>query len=111
MKKICVTGANGFVGKFLCKALKSSDKSIRGIVRTLDASMNSSKVEYVSVGDINSEINWREHLNGFDCIIHCAGKAHVMNDENELNAYHLINTKATKVLAQQAVHSLSLIHI
>lgn len=105
MKKICVTGANGFVGKFLCNVLKSSDKSIRGIVRTLDNSTNSSKVEYVSVGDMSSEINWKEHLNGFDCIIHCAGKAHAMNEKKNTNAYHLINTEATKVLAEQAVNS------
>lgn len=105
MKNICVTGANGFVGKFLCKVLKSSDKSIRGIVRTLDTSMNSSKIEYVSVGDIKSEINWREHLNGFDCIIHCAGKAHDMNEINNVNMYHSINTEVTKVLAEQAVKS------
>ena len=105
MKKICITGANGFIGKFLCKVLNSSDRSICGIVRTLNTSINSSKIEYVSVGDMSSKINWREHLNGFDCIIHCAGKAHVMNEKKESkdsNAYHLANTEVTKVLAEQA---------
>ena len=105
MKNICITGANGFVGKFLCKVLVSSNKSVRGIVRTSDTSMNSSKIEYVSLGDMNSEINWREHLNGFDCIIHCAGKAHDMNEKNNVNMYHSINTEVTKVLAEQAVKS------
>ena len=105
MKKICVTGANGFVGKFLCNVLKSSDKSVRGFVRTLDTSTNLSKVEYVSVGDMRSEINWKKHLNGFDCIIHCAGKAHVMNEKKETNTYRQINTEATKVLAEQAAYS------
>ena len=108
MKNICVTGANGFIGKFLCKVLDSSDRSIRGIVRTLNTSMNSSKIEYVPVGDMNSKINWREHLNGFDCIIHCAGKAHVMNEKKESkdsNAYQLANTEVTKVLAEQAAEA------
>jgi nucleoside-diphosphate-sugar epimerase len=108
MKKICITGANGFIGKFLCKVLNSSDRSIRGIVRTLNTPINSSKIEYVSVGDMNSKINWREHLNGFDCIIHCAGKAHVMNKKKESkdsNAYHLANTEVTKVLAEQAAEA------
>ena len=34
MKKICVTGADGFIGRSLCKTLSSLDKSIRGFVRT-----------------------------------------------------------------------------
>ena len=103
MKNICVTGASGFVSKFLCKVLASSNKSVRGIVRTLDTSMNLSKVEYVSVGDMTSGINWNKHLNGFDCIIHCAGKAHVMNEKKGSDEYHLINTELTKNLAEQAV--------
>ena len=105
MKNICVIGANGFVGKFLCKVLESSNKSTRGIVRNLNTSMNSSKIEYVSVGDMTSKIDWREHLNGFDCIIHCAGKAHIMNEKKEFNAYHSVNTEATKVLAEQAAEA------
>lgn len=108
MKNICVTGANGFIGKFLCEVLNSSDRSIRGIVRTLNTSMNSSKIEYVPVGDMNSKINWREHLNGFNCIIHCAGKAHIMNEKKESevsNAYHLANTEVTKALAEQAAEA------
>ena len=105
MKNICVTGANGFIGKFLCKVLNSSDRSICGIVRTFNTSMNSSKIKYVSVGNMSSKMNWGEHLNGFNCIIHCAGKVHVMNEKKGSDEYHLINTELTKNLAEQAVSS------
>ena len=89
MKKICVTGASGFIGKSLCKTLNLSGRSMRGFVRKLDTHNNLSKVEYVKVGDINSKINWKDYLRGYDCIIHCAGKAHNMND-NKNSTYYCI---------------------
>lgn len=102
MKKICVTGANGFIGKSLCKALNSSGRSIRGFVRTLDSNQNSTEIEYVSVGETSSEINWIDQLHGFDCIIHCAGKAHNINEKKNSDNYRLINTENTKLIAEQA---------
>ena len=50
MKKICVTGANGFIGKSLCKRLIHSNKSIRGLVRNLNKSSNNIKVQYLGNG-------------------------------------------------------------
>ena len=102
MEKICITGANGFIGKSLCKALNSTDKSIRGFIRTLDLNKNYTKIEYLSVGDISSKINWKDQLNGYDCIVHCAGRAHVMNKKEDLDVYHLVNTEGTRRLAEQA---------
>ena len=40
MKKICVTGAYGFIGKSMCKVLIDSNKNVLGLVRTLDPSLN-----------------------------------------------------------------------
>ena len=105
MKKICVTGANGFIGKNICKALILNGKSIRGFVRKIDPNMNSSEIDYILVGDISSKINWKNHLIGFDCIIHCAGKADALNKKNELNLYRSINTEGTRNLAEQAAQA------
>ena len=100
MKKICVTGANGFIGSYLCKALKLSDKSFLGFVR--DNSIYSSKIDTISVGDIASVTNWSDYLKGCDCIVHCAGKAHIMKEKKNHNSYRLINTESTRLLAEQA---------
>ena len=102
MKKICVTGANGFIGKSLCKALNSSGRSIRGFVRTSDSNQNSTEIEHVSVGETSSEIKWIEQLHGFDCIVHCAGKVPNVNEKKNLDTYRLINTENTKLIAEQA---------
>ena len=103
--KICVTGANGFIGKALCKALNLSGKSIRGFVRTLDPYMKPTEIEYLSVGDISLKTNWKNQLNGCDCIVHCAGKAHLIHEKKDLDIYRLANVEGTKHLAEQAAKS------
>ena len=104
MKNICITGANGFIGRSLCKALGSSGNYIRGFVRNRNLNKDYSEIEYITVGDIGPMVNWKEHLKGCDCIIHCAGKTLKMNDKN-LNLYHTVNTEGTKRLAKQAVEA------
>jgi len=105
MKKICITGANGFIGKTLCKSLKAPDNHIRGFVRAMDLYNNSSETEYISVGDIGSKTNWKDHLNGFDCVIHCAGLTHQMSSIKDINVYNLVNIDGTKRLAEQAMEA------
>ena len=103
MKKICITGANGFIGKTLCKSLKAPENYIRGFVRGRDLVNNSSETEQISVGDIGSKTNWKDHLNGFDCVIHCAGLTHQMSSIKDINVYNLVNIDGTKRLAEQAI--------
>ena len=105
MKNICVTGADGFIGKSLCKYLIESDRSVKGFVRTLTPSMSNDKIEYVKIGDLGSKINLKNHLAGYDCIVHCAGKAHSMNEKNDQDVYHLVNALGTKHLAEQAAEA------
>ena len=105
MKKICITGANGFIGKALCKSLKAPDNHIRGFVRAMDSDNNSSETEHISVGDISSKTNWKDHLKGFDYIIHCAGLTHQMSSIKDINVYNLVNIDGTKRLAEHAVEA------
>ena len=102
MKRIGITGGNGFIGNYLCNSLKSSNRKIKGFVRNLNENMNCSEIEYISIGDLSSEINWKEHIYGLDCIVHCAGKVHEINTKNNLDTFRLINTEATRHLAEQA---------
>ena len=105
MEKICITGANGFIGRTLCKSLKTPNNHIRGFVRTMDLHNNSSETKKISVGDICSKTNWKDYLFGFDCIIHCAGLNHQMSNIKDINVFNLVNTDGTKRLAEQAVEA------
>ena len=105
MKRICVTGANGFIGKALCKSLKISDNHIRGFIRAGDVDNNSTEIDYIFVGDIGSKTNWKEHLKGFDCIIHCAGLTHQISSIKDIDVYNSVNVDGSKRLAEQAVEA------
>lgn len=104
MKKILITGASGFIGRSLCKTLSTSGRFFRGAVRSIESISTDTRSNYVSIGDISTKINWKNALANIDCIIHCAGRAHVMNEtkKNELEIYRSINVQGTKLLAQEA---------
>ena len=104
MKKILITGASGFIGRSLCKTLFTSGRFFRGAVRSIDSISIDTRSNYISIGDISTNTNWKNALANIDCIIHCAGRVHVMNDrkKNELETYRSTNVQGTKLLAQQA---------
>jgi len=104
MKKILVTGALGFIGQSLCKTLSKSGKSVRGIVRSQNSFSKNPDIEYVSVGDIVHKKDWKNMLVDIDCIIHCAGRAHIMSEtkSDTLKIYRSVNVDVTKRLAEQA---------
>ena len=104
MKKILITGSSGFIGKSLAKYLSKLDKIVCGTRRSDISFLPNTKIKYVSVGDISNKLNWKDILNDVDCIIHCAGKTHVMKAaaNDLLEIYRSVNVDGTKQLAEQA---------
>lgn len=105
MKKILVTGASGFIGQSLCKTLSESGKLVLGVVRSFNSNLLNNNIKYVKVKDINFQTKWENIIKNVDCVIHCAGIAHIKNKSknNLLNLYRSTNTEGTKQLAEQAV--------
>ena len=105
MKKILVTGASGFIGQSLCETLSKSGRLVLGAVRNLNSILINKNIKYIPVGDIAFKKNWKDLLVDVDCIIHCAGRAHKMIDNKNLDTYSLANINGTKYLAEQAVEA------
>ncbi|MDB9986896.1 NAD-dependent epimerase/dehydratase family protein [Candidatus Pelagibacter sp.] len=107
MSRILVTGATGFIGQALCKTLSKSGRLVRGTVRSHNSISEDTKAEYINVEDINIAKNWKDVLDDIDCIVHCAGRAHVMNETktNVLNTYRLANVESTRKLAVKAAEA------
>ena len=103
--KILITGADGFIGRNLCVALSKYYQSICGVARTKLPSSSYENIIYVPVGDINLNLDWKNLLLGYDCVIHCAGRAHIIKDNknNSLEAYRLTNVEGTKKIVEQCV--------
>jgi nucleoside-diphosphate-sugar epimerase len=102
MKKILVTGANGFIGQSICKALFKAGRSCIGTIRSANHKSSNVNIEYIPVGNIGPNTNWRVALSGIDCIIHCAGKVHEINENSKLEDYQAANVDSTQQLALQA---------
>ena len=102
MKTILVTGASGYVGKALCKVLAARSYKVSGLVRTVREPVPG--VEYVGI-DLEHSYNLSAVCQDIDCIVHLAGRAHVLSeyDQNPLEAFRRANYEATLSLAQQAV--------
>ena len=76
-----------------------------GVVRNLNSILINKNIEYIPVGDIAFKKNWKDLLVDVDCIIHCAGRAHKMIENKNLDTYSLANINGTKYLAEQAVEA------
>ena len=101
---ILVTGVSGFVGHSLCLSLARSNRTVRGVVRTVHPVASPSGIERVEVGNLDAATDWAAALAGVDCVIHCAARAHVMHETeaDALAAYRSVNVDGSKRLAEHA---------
>lgn len=98
MKKVLITGANGFVGSALASRLEQSKPFLILRSTRFDADAHRISIDFTADFDVVSE------LDGVETIIHCAARVHLMHDngDNPLQAYRQVNRFGTLRLAQQA---------
>jgi nucleoside-diphosphate-sugar epimerase len=105
MRSVLVTGATGFVGRFLCSAMVSEGWKVRAAIRfEADAVRLPPGVEPVLVGPINPDTEWLEALHGMDVVVHLAARVHVMTDHSAdpLTEFRWVNVAGTGRLAREA---------
>jgi nucleoside-diphosphate-sugar epimerase len=102
MKKILVTGPDGFVGTEVCGALTKRNHRVCGA--QWEAGALPEGCESVVVGDINGDTNWENALKDIDTVVHLAARVHVMNDTSDdpLSAFREVNVEGTRHLAEKA---------
>lgn len=102
MKKIFVTGGAGFVGRHLCEVLTRKSYSVHALVRRPQP--NESSVIY-HLGSLTDICNALAPSKDIDCVIHLAGRAHVLADQSldPLAEFRAVNVQGTLVLARQAI--------
>ena len=100
---ILITGATGFVGKCLTDRLCTDGYQVTAAVRASSASLPIN-VQTIRIGNIASDTDWFETLEGIETVVHLAARVHVMNDTsvNPLAEFRTVNVAGTMRLAREA---------
>lgn len=108
LKHVLVTGANGFVGRNLCRTLSEGGHSVRAALRSESARPALADIapalETVISGDLDGETDWRAALMGIDAVVHCAARVHILEEtaSDPLEAFRKVNVAGSRNLARQA---------
>lgn len=100
---VLVTGANGFVGRHLCRHLAGCGLRVRGSLRAArEAAVPG--VELRPSGEIGERTDWSAPLEGIDAVVHAAARVHVRREReaDPLRAYRRVNVAGTERLIRQA---------
>jgi nucleoside-diphosphate-sugar epimerase len=95
--QIAVTGATGFIGKHLIRALSCRGHRVIAISRRPVRDFLPD-VRQVVMGDLNGPVDWAAFLDGSDVVVHLAGIAHASDVPRAV--YNQVNYIGTVVLAQ-----------
>jgi len=97
MKSVLISGATGFIGQRLVKAINADIKVL---------SRNKQPDYETVICDLKSEVIPDNTLNGVDTVFHLAGFAHDLRDSTKIQKlYQKVNVEATISLAKLAVKS------
>jgi nucleoside-diphosphate-sugar epimerase len=102
--RVAVTGATGFVGSILVRQLSQLGIPTLALVRE-ETSIPG--IERAVVGDLEQATGLASILKGADCVVHLAGRAHVLKEteKDPLEAFTLANVDATVRLAEASVQA------
>lgn len=91
---LLITGGSGFVGRHLIPLAQAQGFSVSAPSRA-------------ALGDLSGRTDWRAWLSGIDCVIHLAGRAHIMQETlgaaDVEKAFQQVNAEAVAQLASQSV--------
>lgn len=103
MRRVLVTGSNGFLGQAVVPTLQRAGHAVIASVRRNVAQADGA--EAVHVTDIGPNSDWTGALHGVHTVVHLGARVHVMRDpaRDPEAAFHRVNAAGTRRLAEAAV--------
>lgn len=104
MSTVLVTGATGFVGSHVARALAARGSTVRALVRPTSSRKNLHGVRHVAVcGDLLDPDSLREAVSGCDCVYHVAADYRLWcQDPAAMYRANVDGTRAILLAARQA---------
>jgi nucleoside-diphosphate-sugar epimerase len=104
LNSVLVTGANGFVGRALCRTLVGHGHDVRALVRHGDAGLAGARTWQHPQADFAGLQDAWPYDYAPDCVVHLAARVHVMRDEapDPDAAFHATNVDGTLRVARAA---------
>ena len=99
---ILLTGATGFLGSRLAKALHTKPTAF--VTASVRCQVKVACSDLVEVPSLDGTTDWSRAVTNQDVVIHAAARAHIMKDEvaDPLEEYRRVNVDGTLNLARQA---------
>jgi nucleoside-diphosphate-sugar epimerase len=108
LRRVVVTGANGFIGNHVCRRLVESGKEVTACIRAqADASFLAAipgRLRIHRIPSVCRDDDLARVFSSADAVIHLAGRAHVMRETvaAPLNEFRKVNVGGTETLASIA---------
>ncbi|WP_343726936.1 SDR family oxidoreductase [Burkholderia seminalis] len=103
-RRVLITGANGFVGKVLARALRAEGIATVGLVRTAGTASDVDVERVLDASDFDGiDERWMQDMR-CDSVVHLAARVHVMRDTaaDPLASYRATNVEGTLRVARAA---------
>lgn len=102
MKKVLVTGATGFTGSYLCKALVKKGYAVKALVRKSSSrsALENLDIEFVE-GDLADPASIKGKINGVDIVFHIA--ALYRQEGVSKSMFHKVNVEGTRTMLDESI--------